>query len=206
MDSLCVGPSGLSGLSLMLMSKRTLVFTLAAASLLVACGGEEPAAGNPGTSNNSFPECYEIGDSCSGERVCIAGTCEAAFNRFYRVTIRDGELPATKPEGGLWDEGTEEQTRPDPYVVIKVDGVEIGRTSTQQDTWFPTWNEVGEAQFIAGSRLEMTLFDEDLIADDQIFACSADPITPDFLRERDLICRASQIDDLFFTVRVEPKT
>ncbi|HEY5928076.1 MAG TPA: hypothetical protein VIV11_40595, partial [Kofleriaceae bacterium] len=49
------------------------------------------------------PPCSASADTCSGETICIAGTCEAAFGRLYDIRALAVTLPTTDAAGYAWD-------------------------------------------------------------------------------------------------------
>lgn len=169
---------------------------------LVACGGEDMSS----TFNNSGSGCSEFSDACGGEQICISGTCEAAFNRIYRIAVADGQIAGSKPDSTPWDDSTGELGRPDPYVVFYVDGVEIGRTTVAQDTNTPVWNEYIDAELVPGSSITLEMKDSDLVFDDDIFTCTADPISADLLRARSIACEDSGMTGTSFRGLIQPKT
>lgn len=169
---------------------------------LAACGGEEPISFN---NSQSQPECFPNADTCTGEQICVGAKCEAAFNRFYRIGVANGEIAASKPDSFAWDEGSGGTERPDPYVIFMVNGVEMGRTMIAQDTNAPVWNEYIEAQLAPGSTVAFVVRDSDLVFDDDVFTCEANPITSDLLRGRELACQEARMGGTILRGRIEPK-
>ncbi len=124
-------------------------------------------------------------DSCSGETICIGTTCEAAFPRFYTLTVGDVTIAQRDDNGECWDAAC---GAPDPFLVILVNGAELGRTSTRQDVFSASFDEAFDIELVAGSELRVAMFDEDLTDDDIIVACGADSLDAATIRLRDLAC------------------
>lgn len=140
-----------------------------------------------------------IEDSCSGEQICICppgttglcesgGTCSPAFGRGYRVGLVGFSLPPVRPDGMCWDDPG--CGAPDPYVVVQVDGIEVGRTPAASDIYEGGWSPpaVFDFRLDAGSSLRLEVYDEDLISDDGAFACNFQPISAVQLRSRQASC------------------
>ncbi len=127
-------------------------------------------------------------NSCAGETVCISGRCEAAFPRRYSITITDLILPTRDTNDECWDVGC---GAPDPFVEVVLNGTVIGETTTVQDTFTVTYNEVFEANIIAGSDLSLNVYDDDLTAPDFATGCGAEPLTAAHIRDATLACNGS---------------
>lgn len=88
--------------------------------------------------------------------------------------------------------------------MIRVNGEEVGRTTTAQDSFSGTWSATN-LQLIAGSRLEFIVLDDDpLETDDVVLNCSANPITADLLRGREFGC-GMKGSEVHIAVRLEPQ-
>jgi hypothetical protein len=122
-----------------------------------------------------------VGDpaSCTGETICIAGTCENAFGRNYRITVVAGVVTERNANDDAWDVGG---GLPDPVVTLTINGV----THTSQvinDTLEPTWNFVTPPTLIPGGTVfAIDAADSDIAADDAILACINNPLTANLLR------------------------
>lgn len=127
-------------------------------------------------------------NSCAGETVCISGRCEAAFPRRYSITVTDLSLPTRDTNGECWDVGC---GAPDPFVELFLNDSSFGQTTTAQDTFAVTYNEVFEVNIVAGSDLSLAVYDDDLTAPDLAMACGADPLTAAIIRDATLACSSS---------------
>jgi hypothetical protein len=119
--------------------------------------------------------------SCSGETICIAQVCEAAFDRIYHfagiaVTVAD-----KNPDGSAWDPlgGA-----PDPHVTVKLNDTTVLTTADSTDSFSGTYTETVDQQIVAGSKLELLIDDDDSTSgDDRILDCVIDPLSADLLRD-----------------------
>ena len=119
------------------------------------------------TAPGPLTTCVDSTD-CFDDEVCIVGECERAWARPYTLYI-DGASVASSGPSGAWDAlgGA-----PDPFVDWVVDwGVDsiAGVTSTDPDTYFPTWYETWDIYALKSStEVFFGLYDEDLVSDDLI--------------------------------------
>lgn len=164
-----------------------------------ACGGDETCSAGGcvpgGCSVRDTGSGFE--DTCTDETICNCsggtstcegtGTCVAAFGRIYRIGIIRVLLPDRAPGGGCWDGGCGD---PDPFVIVTIDGTEVGTTSNGSGVFDYTWDpvETFDARVLAGTDVLLEVWDEDVTIDDFAFRCSDDPITPTRLRSRALGC------------------
>lgn len=148
------------------------------------------SAGGCGADTNDDPPggCIETIDACAGEQVCVAGRCEAAFPRVYTLRITNVTFPAMKPpDNECWDLPC---SAPDPFFSVNLNDQEVGRTNAVQDQNAVSFTGAFDLSLIAGSKLLVGLFDEDIAEHDLIGACRVDPVSPDPLRGRLLSCMA----------------
>lgn len=96
--------------------------------------------------------------------------------REYRLSELSAEFDATKSNGTDWDVGLGGYVRPDPYVIVEVDGERIGTTSTRQDTYYPEWSNSFTVTLSAASRLTFIFMDEDLADDDRAGTYTVDDL------------------------------
>lgn len=143
--------------------------------------------------------CDPQNDNCEGESICIGDQCEAAFNRFYVFFGFDLEVGEFNQQGGSWDSNG---NPPDPKVELHLNGEKILETPNQSNTFSATYDETVTALILAGSILEARVLDVDGNADDLILSCFADPLSPDLLRGRAVLCEDPGIATLTF--RIEP--
>jgi hypothetical protein len=149
--------------------RRSLVLALV---LIAACGPSD-----------------EVGDCptpCVGDDICIGTTCHAAFPRTYTL-ILGVSLDSRDNDGECWDEPL--CGAPDPYVVLRVDGQELGRTDEASDTFGHRWSERPFMVTLrAGSVVELVASDGDVDLDDPAARCIASPITAAALRSGQIDC------------------
>lgn len=126
--------------------------------------------------------CSPSNDTCGGETICVGNSCVAAFPRVYAITNVSVMLPTTDPNGEAWDLGG---GAPDLFV-----GDSSGNplTNTVQDQFSATFPGPFDVQLIAGATLRISIWDEDVSANDLAFSCQAAPVTADLLRSRVLRC------------------
>jgi hypothetical protein len=123
--------------------------------------------------------------SCSAETICIAQKCEPAFGRIYQfhdavVTVAEHNMG-----GGTWDIAG---GAPDPFLVIKLNDVEILHTASKGDTFSATFTNKVDHEIIAGSKLDLTIYDDDFDGPDTILHCVIDPLSAELLREGGVSC------------------
>src|SRR5512138_2072130 len=143
-------------------------------------------------SNNPPPQdapisntCSETADTCAGDTICVGTACVPAFPRVYTLTDMNVQLPTKDPNGGDWDLGG---GAPDPYIKVTVDAKDITQTAFVSDVFTATFAGPIDVQLIAGGRLTLTVFDDDVGTDTLAFTCDANPITSALLRSRTLQC------------------
>lgn len=143
------------------------------------------------------PECSATVDTCSGETICIAGICEAAFPRVYQITNVVASMPTRNPNTGEeWDIGG---GAPDLYVG-DVSGTPI--SAVVADEFSATFVGPFEVQLIAGQAFRLDLWDEDVTTPDYAFGCGQNPISPSLLRSRNFGCAANGAT---LSATIEPK-
>jgi hypothetical protein len=131
--------------------------------------------------------CEAVGCDVVGCSICAApGVCEFAVPRRYRIAPISAQVPTTQPSGDSWDVGG---GAPDLYATVSVDGVSVlAMTAVGTDSFEITWSGArADANLVAGSRIAVTLFDQDAVDDDEAFFCEW-TATPALLRSRALAC------------------
>lgn len=112
-------------------------------------------------------ECVcELGfDWCDGSLV----DCCAPVGPELDLLISSALIAETNSSGNTWDNNFFFND-PDPYVKIRVDGVLIGQTVTDDDTFNPYWGQrFFDVEFSEGQTLQLQAYDDDnLVADDFI--------------------------------------
>ncbi|GAB4202200.1 MAG: hypothetical protein OHK0013_15180 [Sandaracinaceae bacterium] len=158
--------------------------TIPALSIISICAvlaaGCDGGGGGP-----SGGGCTPSADTCTGESICVAGACEAAFGRIYTIMDVSVSVPTTDETGAAWDAFG---GAPDPFIVVLVNGSTVATSATRNDTFSGTFSGPYNATLIAGSSLAIQVWDEDVSANDLMFTCQASPIGADLLRQRSLAC------------------
>jgi hypothetical protein len=133
------------------------------------------------TADCQTTSCSTSPDNCTGENICISGTCVSAFGRVYHIVIFDGTMSATDANGSAWDAFG---GLPDPMVRLTLNGTSLGMTSAKANTLTPAWNEYLTAVIPAGSTFVINVLDEDVTVNDTMFTCQSSPLTANLLRVR----------------------
>jgi hypothetical protein len=146
---------------------------------IAACGGGDDGGGDDGGS------CSEAVDDCSGETICIGGSCEDAFGRVYEVRSVEIMVPTTDLQGEDWDLGG---GAADLLLEVMVNGTVVASAPAVQDSFSATFAGPYNVQPVAGGDLAIVVYDEDISANDLAFGCEASPLTAEHLRGRALAC------------------
>lgn len=145
----------------------------------------------------------EFLDSCTDNTLCRcadgfpfcpdgSGECGDAFGATYFVGLVTLTLPDRDPAGNCWGEPV--CLPPDPYVVIELDGVEVGRTPPEVMTYTIDWTSGMPMPFSVdvtvneGATLRLSVFDADAGGMDQFAIECTFRLTAVLLRTRMLIC------------------
>lgn len=144
-----------------------------------------------------------VPSDCSGETICVVDSCEAAFDRIYDFSGLEVAVATQNQGGSAWDPlgGA-----PDPVVEVRLNGETLITTGSATDVFSATYAETTNATILAGSTLELHVFDADVGGDDDILSCSFDPLTAADLREAVLTCTGTGAEagssvTLWITVR-----
>ncbi len=155
-----------------------------------------PDAGPGGCSVRDLGASIE--DSCGGDNICICadgnafcegtGTCSVAFGRRYVIAVSGLNLADRRPDGMCWDDPG--CGAPDPYVAIVADGALLLTTPAGVDLYEGVYDPPAgvETTIVAGSEVQIDVFDEDVLDDDFAFGCVLRSATAAQLRARDLSC------------------
>ncbi len=71
-------------------------------------------------------------------------------------------------KGGVVGTNEDFFTDPDAYLILKKNSYQVGRTSADQDTHYPTWYQGIVLDYKHGDRVRLELWDEDFLFDDFI--------------------------------------
>ncbi len=149
-------------------------------SLLAACptpyrgggGGDDDDDDAADDDDDAGAECFNNED-CDSDEVCVGDDCENASGREYDLLLDEAELTKFGPDGD-WDVGA---GSPDAYAQVWVDGEMEMQTSTDDDTYFPSWYESTSFRIYSDTEIELFLYDDDVGDDDYICGWSInDPI------------------------------
>jgi hypothetical protein len=162
-----------------------------AALLMAACGGEDRSSrGGGGGLNPNACDVFDL-DACGGENVCANSSCVPAYPRAYQITIESATVPTRDLSGECWDAGC---GAPDLKVVVRLNDEILLRTATAQDVFTATFAETTTAQLTGGSRLRVTLYDEDLVEDDVVVECGSERLDGADARQRNWTCGSNGVD------------
>lgn len=131
--------------------------------------------------------CTSSPDSCTGDNICMQGSCVQAFGRIYKVSVTSGVMPQFNSANQTWDPAG---GAPDPYVQITLNGTDVAHTTYVDNTLTPTWNQSANMTIVGGSTFKIAAWDADLpyYPDVLMFACQSAPLTADQLRAGSLDC------------------
>ncbi len=200
------------------MGMRTLDLGLVLTISLLGCAGDDagreaPDAGTddagedidasvdaPAPDAEVIPPCTAAADTCSGDSICIAGACEAAFGRIYDVRSIDVTVPNFDPDGAAWDTVG---GAPDLYVAIGVNGTLVTVTATLDNHYAASFAGPYPVQLLGGGSLSFDVYDEDVASSELAFICEARPLTAALLRKRTAACTLASGAALSFVI--EPR-
>ena len=142
-----------------------------------ACSNGETSA----TCATDCPQtaCSTQADNCTGETVCVAGSCVAAFGRIYKIVMVDGVMTQNDANGSTWDGAG---GLPDPAIRLTLNNTVLGTTAEKQDTLTPVWNECLMSAIPGGSTFKVSVLDSDVTNYDPMFDCQDAPLTAAKLR------------------------
>ncbi len=114
-------------------------------------------------------------EACGPNSTCEADGCVPDPMALWDVTVVDGVIALTDPEGTPWDSFN---GLPDPYAVVEVVGA-TGETEVQDDTIFPVWDAVvleavSTTQLQGGLTIEVS--DSDIGLDTSLGECSGETV------------------------------
>ncbi len=102
--------------------------------------------------------------TCASAEVCQNSNCTSASGLAYVFTINSITASTLDSTGSSWDVGG---GAPDPYVVVKVDGVAKCTTTVKQDVFSGFWfTDCAPIILYSFNAVEVDVFDQDLTTDD----------------------------------------
>ncbi|HEY4179206.1 MAG TPA: hypothetical protein VGM90_20320 [Kofleriaceae bacterium] len=144
------------------------------------CNGTESSTSCPGDCAASNT-CTSAPDTCTGDNVCVTGTCVPAFGRVYKLYMQGGKMTQNDAAGATWDSAG---GLPDPYVNQYLNGTFLAATTTADDTLTPAWNTNTIVTVAAGAKLQFDVIDDDIGPGGQdMFSCFNIALTADVLRK-----------------------
>ena len=127
----------------------------------------ETATSCPGGTVCSDGKCSgcEYNFQCDNASICYVGKCSEAAGKPYVFHFSSGKIPPLSADGTGWDAFD----KPDVYVVLRVDGEVVGKTSVAKETFEPIWAQDMPAVTIwASTKIEVELWESDATGDDYI--------------------------------------
>jgi len=108
------------------------------------------------------------------------------YGRPWVLTAVTADVQSYQSNGTAWDF---DNSPPDPYAKIFLDGVLLGATRTIDDTYDPNWNFSFPPVVVEeGSSVSIDLFDSDDFDDDEVFGgCEVD-LNSHFVKQGDTQC------------------
>jgi hypothetical protein len=114
----------------------------------------------------------------------------SVFGRPWTFTAVSASISATEANGTAWDV---DNSAPDPFARLYLDGQLVGTTPEIDDTDSPVWDYSPSPIVIEeGSTLSLDLIDSDTFDDDVIFQGCGIPLTVDFADAGGASCESSQ--------------
>jgi hypothetical protein len=139
--------------------------------------------------------------SCSGETVCIAGSCENAFGRNYHIRVIGAVFTEKKANGDSWDLAG---GLPDGKTTVKIDSV-AATTPVINDTLTPDWNFLSSPTLIPGGAvLQIDVVDSDVLGDDPAWSCTNNPLSADLIRGGARCSGVGALADAHVDIAFEP--
>jgi hypothetical protein len=169
------------------------LFVIGVAAFAVACGDDTPDQNNNNNIDRDGDGDIDSDDMnlacttpCSGDNVCISGSCQPAFPQFYTITITSVHFAERDLNGNCWDDPG--CGAPDPEIEIKLNDVQVEELDLDDDNFDLTLNETVEVYLVGNSTLEIELQDDDVVDDQEILECRFAPLNAENIRNADLSC------------------
>ncbi len=135
--------------------------------------------------------------------LALLGACvgpSGAFDRPWTFRFTQATIAAQQADGSPWDV---DDSPPDPYVALSLDGSQIGMTPTLDDTLTPNWNFGIETRDIqVGDSISINLNDDDTFVDDVIIGGCDFTLTEAFAAQGGGNCTDS-LGTLDFTITLD---
>jgi hypothetical protein len=145
---------------------------------IVAC---DDGKGKKGGNNNEEGDTCDSNNDCESDLICYDDACEDIFDRNFEVIIASGEVSTS----GDWDTAG---GAPDPFVYFAINN-DYCYTSTESNTFYPTWNESCRMVVASGGTFEVIMFDEDISYHDTIltYSASGNDDLADLIRDENVV-------------------
>ena len=144
------------------------------------CNGTETSASCPSDCGTTPMACTTAPDNCTGDNICMSGTCVPAFGRVYKLFIANGSMPEKTSTNEAWDPFG---GLPDPLVSVSLNTAHVFDTTYKSDTLSPIWIESATVSIPTGSKLTLDVWDSDTDVDGKMFSCANVSLTADLLRK-----------------------
>jgi len=103
-------------------------------------------------------------DECAEGLFYYQGSCQSPWGKKWIVTFIDAKVSEKNAEGETWDASG---GLPDLFAVVKINGTEVFRTNTGEDSTSATWNKSSTIEFSAKTdKITYCLYDEDIVGGD----------------------------------------
>lgn len=97
--------------------------------------------------------------------ICHSGSCSSGLGRAYRVTLVSVTVPTTDDTGSAWDAFG---GAPDLKGCVAIDSAVPVCTSTVDDVFSATWNQVAQVTVTSATKVTVSVYDVDVTTDDYI--------------------------------------
>ena len=133
-----------------------------------------------GTGDNEEGESCDSSFDCDDDLFCHRSECEEIFDRQWEIIIVSGTAESDVDWDALGG-------APDPFVLIEM-GDDACITSTENDSFFPEWNESCAMVVPSGGTIEVGMYDDDVdISDPMVtFSASGNDELADLVRSEDV--------------------
>jgi hypothetical protein len=124
--------------------------------------------------------CTTAPDNCTGDNICMSGSCVPAYGRVYKLFIANGSMPEKTAQNEAWDSFG---GLPDPLVSAFLNTNHVFDTTYKSDTLSPIWIESDTVTIPTGSKLQLDVYDSDIDVDGLMFSCFNVALTAERLRK-----------------------